>query len=335
MAGPNRGTFMAGTAAAFASIGILRAPAKAAEFEYKLGTNVPLNDARNVNAIIMARNVLKQTGGRLNIKIYPNGQLGGDTAMLSQIRSGALEFFTVSPGILAGVVPVAGIEGIPFAFKSVANAFEAFDGALGTYVRGEIEAKGIVVMPKMLDNGFRQVTNSLRPIKTVDDLAGLKIRTPPGKLWVDLFKTFGAIPVALNFAELYTALQTHVVDAQENPYSIIEIGRLYDVQKYLSVTNHMWGGYWIVANLDAWKALGPEIQAIVTKNMNLYSLNQRRDNALFNAAMEDKLQRRGMKFNHADVNSLKARLRDSYGRWKADYGTTAWELLERYTGKLG
>lgn len=331
----NRTSFLTGAGATFASINVVRAPAKAAQFSYKMGMSAPVNDPRYVDAVIAWNAVRKETGGKLDVKVYPNSQLGGDSAMVTQVRSGALEFMTISPGILANVVPVAGIEGIPFAFKNLSNAFEAFDGALGEYVRSEIEAKGMAVMPRVLDNGFRQITSNPRPIRTVNDLAGLKIRTPVGKLWIDLYKALDAVPVGINFGELYTALQTHVVDAEENSYGLIYSGRLYEVQKYLSVADYMWGGYWIIAAKDPWTALGPDVQKVVIKHMNQYAINQRRDNALYNDSTADKLRRLGMAFNKVDDATFKPRIRELYTRWKADYGTKAWDLLERYTGKLG
>lgn len=332
-----RGPFLAGTAAAAVAINFVRKPGEAAEFEYKFGTNVPMNDPRNYDAVIASKNILEQTNGKVKITIYPSNQLGGDTAMLTQIRSGALEFFTASGAVISAVVPACDIQGVPFAFKDLATAYRAMDGDLGTYLRAQIVAKGMQPMPMALNNGFRQVTNSVRPIKTVDDLKGLKIRTPPGKLPVDLFKTLGASPIGMNFSELYTALQTHVVDGQENPYIIEEIGRLYEVQKYLSVTNHMWDGFWVIASMDKWNALGPQLQEVVSKNMVLYAKAQRHDNDLLNESLADKLQRQGMTFNTADAETFKAKLaaENFYGRWKDTFGPEAWGLLEKYAGKLG
>ncbi|MBV8074139.1 MAG: TRAP transporter substrate-binding protein [Candidatus Eremiobacteraeota bacterium] len=331
-----RRAFLAGSAATAVAINYVRKPGEAAEFEYKIGTNVPMNDPRNVNIVLMSKRLLNETGWKFKLTLYPNNQLGGDTAMFTQLRSGALEFFTISGGILSSVVPVCDIQGVPFAFKSIPNVYQAMDGDLGAYLRKQILAKGIQPMPHMLDNGFRQVTNSVRPIKTVDDLKGLKIRTPPGKLWVDLFKTLGASVIGMNFSELYTALQTHVVDGQENPYIIEEIGRLYEVQKYLSVTNHMWDGFWVIANQDKWNALGGPLQETITKNMIVYAKDQRRDNDLLNESLSDKLQRQGMVFNKADVATFKAKLAADkfYERWRDTFGAEAWSTLEKYTGKL-
>jgi tripartite ATP-independent transporter DctP family solute receptor len=330
-----RKKFLAGSAAVFASINVIRAPAKAAEFEYKFATNAPISHPLNTNAVPMWENVKKETGGKVDVKIFPNNVLGGDTAMLTQLRSGAIQFFTLSGGILTNVVPVAGIQGVPFAFKSLKEVFTAFDGELGAYVRKEIENNGLYAFPLITDNGFRQITNSVRPINTVKDLEGLKIRTPVGRLWVDLFKTLGAQVATINISEAYSALQTHVVDGQENPYIVIEFQRFFEVNKYLSVTNHMWDGYWFLANLDAWKALGPENQKIVSKYADIYSRGERRDNNNFNLALADKLGRQGMAINTADTATFKAKLGDFYARWQKEFGSTAWSILEKYTGKLG
>jgi TRAP-type transport system periplasmic protein len=321
-------------AATAASINVIRAPAKAAQWSYKFATNNPMGDPRNYDAVIMMNNVKRLTGGRLEIKLFPNSILGGDTDMLTQVRVGALEFMTISPGILSNVVPVAAIEGVPFVWKDVKIALQAYDGALGDYVRSEVEAKGLVVFKTMLDNGFRNITNRAFPIRTVNDLAGLKIRIPPGRLWVDSFKTLGAIGMPMNFAEVYTALQTHILDAQENPFQVIEVWRIYEVQKYLSITNHMWGGFFVIANPDAWKALPLDVREIVSKEMDAYALRQRKDNALLNGSLADKLRRQGMIFNTCDVEGFKVKLKDNYAKWKSEFGATAWELLERYTGKL-
>jgi tripartite ATP-independent transporter DctP family solute receptor len=332
----SRTKFAAGSAAAFAGIAIVKAPAKAAQFEYKYASNVPISHPLNVRMTEMWKAVETETKGRLKVGVFPNNQLGGDPAMLSQLRTGALQFFTLDGGILQSVVPVAAIQGVGFAFKNSADAFAAMDGPLGAYVRKDIESKGLVVFDKMWENGMRQITASPHPVKVAADLASFKIRTPPGKLWVDLFHSLGAAPTPIAFAEVYTALQSHTVDGQENPYAIIDTAKLYEVQKYLSVTNHMWSAYWLLGNPDAWKALPPDVQAVVSRNASKYALLQRRDTMLLNASLADQLARRGMTVNTADTAGFRAKLRETkfYERWRTEFGTGAWDLLEAHSGKL-
>ena len=332
----SRGRFAAGTAAALASIAVIKAPARAAQFAYKYASNVSIDHPLNVRMKECWTAVNRETNGALEVQIFPNNQLGGDTQALQQLRSGALQFFTLDGGILQSVVPVAAIQAVGFAFTDSRQAFGAMDGALGDYVRDAIRAAGLYVHPKMWENGMRQITSSSKPIRSAADLDGFKIRTPPGALWVDLFKSLGAAPAPLNFSEVYTALQTHVFDGQENPYAIIDVGRLYEVQKYLSVTNHMWSAFHFLGNADAWKALPPNVQASVERNVAKYALLQRRDTQLRNESLAEKLVRRGMTLNRADTSGFRTKLSSSgfYTRWKATFGEKAWSLLEKTSGKL-
>lgn len=332
----SRGRFVAGSAAALATIAVLRSPARAAQWTYKYASNVSLDHPLNVRMRECWNAVTKETGGRLDVQIFPNNQLGGDTQALQQLRAGAVQFFTLDGGILQSVVPVAAIQGVGFAFKDSNEAFRAMDGALGDHVRAAIRAAGLYVHPKMWENGMRQITSSNKPIRTVADLSGFKIRTPAGELWVDLFKSLGAAPAPLNFSELYTALQTHVFDGQENPYAIIDVGRLYEVQKYVSVTNHMWSAYHFLGNQEAWNALPHDVQSAVERNLTKYALLQRRDTAQRNDSLAEKLARRGMTIVRAETGGFRAKLASSgfYTKWRDKFGAQAWSLLERSSGKL-
>ncbi len=331
-----RARFTAGTAAAFASIAVIRGTAQAAQWNYKYASNVSLDHPLNVRMRECWDTVRKETKGRLDVQVFPNNQLGGDTQALQQLRSGALQFFTLDGGILQAVVPVAAIQGVGFAFKDSAEAFRALDGPLGDYVRDEIGKQGLYVHPKMWENGMRQITSGTKPIRNAGDLEGFKIRTPAGALWVDLFKSMGAAPGPLNFSEVYTALQTKVFDGQENPYAIIDTARLYEVQKYLSVTNHMWSAYHLLGNPDAWKALPPDVQRIVDRNLTKYALLQRRDTQLRNDSLSEKLARHGLTMNRADTSGFRTKLAGSgfYTRWRDKFGPQAWSLLEKTSGKL-
>jgi tripartite ATP-independent transporter DctP family solute receptor len=332
----SRGRFVAATGAALAMIAVIKSPARAAQWNYKYASNVSVDHPLNVRMRECWNAVNKETKGRLDVQIFPNNQLGGDTQALQQLRSGALQFFTLDGGILQSIVPVAAIQGVGFAFKDSGEAFRAMDGALGDHVRDAIRAAGLYVHPKMWENGMRQITSSNKPIRNVADLPGFKIRTPAGELWVDLFKSLGASPAPLNFSELYTALQTHVFDGQENPYAIIDVGRLYEVQKYLSVTNHMWSAYHFLGNQEAWNALPRDVQSVVDRNLTKYALLQRRDTALRNESLSEKLARRGMAINKADTSGFRTKLSSSgfYTKWAGKFGSQAWALLEKTSGKL-
>ena len=332
-----RGRFAAATAATLASVGFVRTAASAAQFEYKYAHNLPVTTPLHKRMVECWAAVNKESGGRLNVSVFPNNQLGGDTAVLAQLRSGAVQFFTLDGGILQGVVPLAAVQSIGFAFKDDDEAFRAFDGKLGDFVRQSINSNDMYVHPKMLGNGMRQITTSKGPIREANDLDGLKIRTPAGALWVDLFKSLGASPTPINFSEVYTSLQTKVVDGQENPFALIDNAKLYEVQKYLSITNHMWSAFHMLGNNDAWKALPSDVQGIVDRNLTKYVLLQRKDNEQQNVALAADLATKGMSVNRADAASFRSKLSSSgfYGKWKGTFGPQAWSLLESYAGKLG
>jgi tripartite ATP-independent transporter DctP family solute receptor len=280
--------------------------------------------------------VFKRSHGRLDIQIFPNNQLGGDPAMLQQVRTNAIQLYSGYGGIYQSVAPLAGIEGVGFAFRDQKQALAAFDGPLGALVRKQMDEKGpFVTFERAWVNGFRQITTSTKPIKTVGDIEGLKIRTPPSKIWVDMFRTLGASPTPIAASEMYTALQTHVVDAQENPFTILETYRLFEVQKYVSVTNHMWSNFWLVANADAFKGLPPDLQTILRDAMNTYALTNRREMELSNASLAEKMSRvYRMQVNQVETAPFRARLKPFYAREKSDFGTEAWSLLERSVGSL-
>jgi len=327
---------LAGAAATFATIGIIK-PAQAAEFEYKWAVDVPPDHPISTRSVEAFARIKAATKGRVDIKTFPASQLGSDPAMLSQLRTGALEMLAFPGAFLNSVVPVASIENVAYAFPNRDTVFRAMDGDLGKVIRDEISSREIVVFDKIWENGFREITTSTKPIRTVNDLAGLKIRVSPGKIRIDTFQSLGASPTPISLSELYTSLQTHVVDAQENPLVLIEQQKFYEVQKYVSLSNHIWSGYWLLMNPDAWKRLPPDIQALFTRELNAAALKARQDTDRLNSYVADKLRRRGMQFNPVEVAGFKKKLVDAkyYDRWKAEFGPKAWSALERYANKLG
>ncbi len=326
--------------AASAVLGGLGAPmvvrAKAADFSYKYANNLPDSHPMNIRAKEMAAAIKAETNGRFDLQIFPNNQLGSDTDMLSQVRSGGIEFFTLSGLILSTLVPAASINGIGFAFPDYDTVWKAMDGDLGGYVRGQIKKSGLEVMDKIWDNGFRQTTSSTKPINGPDDFKGFKIRVPVSPLWTSMFRAFGAAPASINFSEVYSALQTKVVEGQENPLAIISTAKLYEVQKYCSLTNHMWDGFWFLANRRAWQAVPADLQAIVAKHINAAALKERADVAKLNAGLQKDLAAKGLVFNQPATAPFRDKLKSAgfYAEWKGKYGEQAWALLEKATGKL-
>jgi TRAP-type transport system periplasmic protein len=335
----SRRTLLKASAASAVVSGIgapMVARAQTAEFTYKFANNLPESHPFVARAREMAAAIKTETNGRFDMQVFPNNQLGSDTDMLSQLRSGGVEFFTLSGLILATLVPAASINGIGFAFPDYPTVWNAMDGDLGGFVRGEIKKSGLEVMDKIWDNGFRQTTSSTKPINGPEDFKGFKIRVPVSPLWTSMFKAFDASPASINFAEVYSALQTRIVEGQENPLALISTAKLYEVQKYCSMTNHMWDGFWFLMNRRAWQALPDDIRAVVAKNVNAAAVKERADTEKLNASVKDELAAKGLVFNQPNVAPFRDKLRSAgfYAEWKGKYGDQAWELLEKAVGKL-
>src|SRR5579871_903433 len=210
--------------------------------------------------------IRQQSNGRIDIRFFPNAQLGSDASMLNQVRSGGIDMMTASGIAMQVVSPVAGISGMAFAFADYAHVWQAMDGDLGAAIRAGLDKVGIYAFPKMLDSGYRNITTSNRPINAVEDLKGIKMRVPPSPVWVSLFTALGCSPTSITINELYSSLQTRIVDGQENPLTIIESGKYFEVQKFCSITEHMWDGLWIIANSRRVKDLAPADLALITKS---------------------------------------------------------------------
>ena len=320
--------------------GALGAPfaarAQQAEFTYKYANNLPDTHPMNVRAREMAASIKAETNGRFDLQIFPSSQLGSDTDTLSQVRSGGVEFFTLSGLILSTLVPAASINGMGFAFPDYDAVWKAMDGELGAYVRGQIVKANLAVMEKIWDNGFRQTTTSTKPINSPEDFRGLKIRVPPSPLWTSMFKAFEAAPTSINFNEVYSSLQTKVVEGQENPLAIIATAKLYEVQKFCSLTNHMWDGFWFLANRRAWERLPEDVRTIVARHANAAGVKEREDVAKLNAGLQQELAGKGLTFNKPDPAPFRDKLRAAgfYVEWKGKYGEEAWAILEKAVGRL-
>jgi tripartite ATP-independent transporter DctP family solute receptor len=210
------------------------------------------------------------------------------------------------------------------------------DGELGAHIRGEITKANLVVMDKIWDNGFRETTSSTKPINGPDDFKGFKIRVPVSPLWTSMFKAFDAAPASINFSEVYSALQTKIVEGQENPLAIISTAKLYEVQKFCSLTNHMWDGFWFLANRRAWERLPEDLRTIVAKNIDAAGVKERVDVEKLNGGLRQELAGKGLTFNQPDIAPFREKLRSAgfYAEWKGKYGDQAWALLEKAVGKL-
>ncbi|HEY1393416.1 MAG TPA: TRAP transporter substrate-binding protein [Methylibium sp.] len=323
-------------AAALPLFTILPRRARAAEFTYKLATGQDPSHPVNKRAQEAIDRIRAATNGRLEIRLFPANQLGSDTDLLSQVRNGGVEFFNQASSVLSTLVPVAGIVNTGFAFNDSEQVWKAMDGGLGKYVRGQIEKVGLLTMSKPWENGFRQMTTSTKAIHSPDDLRGLKLRVPSAPMLSTLFTALGASPTPINFNEVYSALQTKLVEGQENPLAIIATARLYEVQKFCSLTNHVWDAYWILGNRKAVERLPKNIQEIVFREFEKSANDERADIAALSKSLRADLQAKGLQFIDVDKKAFKAALGKTsfYKDWRAKFGDEAWKLLEDSAGTL-
>ncbi|AWB23239.1 ABC transporter substrate-binding protein [Methylobacterium currus] len=335
MSRPTRRTLLASGAACLAAPYVARAAEP--DFRLKFGNIVSGDHPLNVAMGRVRDRVARETDGKVIIELFPKNQLGSDADMLSQLRSGALELFAQTGVLMSTLVPVASISGVGFAFPTYDKVWEALDGPLGRHVRGAFEKANLVCMEKSYNHGFRQTTSSTKPIRTPNDFNGFKIRVPPSPLWTSMFKSFGAAPVSIPWAETYSAMQTRIADGLEQPLIGLLVDKMYEVQKYCSLTNHMWDGFWVLANRKAWERIPPNLRDILERNINEEALVQRREVEHMNATLQSKLQTLGLQFFEVENAAFRERLVSSgfYQEWRKRYGDEAWGLLEATTGKLG
>ena len=309
----------------------------AADYSWKFGHGFSPTHPVHTFALEAAARIKQDTGGKVDIGVFPNSQLGGDSDLLSQVRSGAIDFFSTGGLIFATLVPIAAINGAGFAFKDSSAVWPAMDGELGALIRKGFDKADLYAFEKIWNNGFRQITTSKKPIRDPSDLEGFKIRVPVSQVYVSLFKALGAAPTSINLSDVYTALQTGVVDGQENPLVVAETSKFYEVQKFCSRTNHVWDGSWIVTSNRTWRGVPDDIKAKVAAGFNDSALRQRDAVTRLNDELVASLQKKGITFNDADAAPFRAMLKKAgyYAEWKTKYGEEAWSLLEKAVGQLG
>jgi tripartite ATP-independent transporter DctP family solute receptor len=290
----------------------------------------------NVNLRAAFEKIKVDSNGKIEINLFSDGQLGGDSDMLAQVRTGALEFYTTAGITIATLVPAAGIINMPFAFKDYATVWKAMDGDLGKHVQSAVTKVNLHVFANFWDNGYRQITSGTRPVKTPDDLQGFKIRVPSSPINSSLFKSLGASPAVLNVTDAYTALQARIVDGQENPLVTIDTFKFYEVQKYCALSNHVWDAFIPVANSRIWNGLPSDVKAIISRNIDAFALTQRDDVGKADASLQKQLESKGLVFNNIETPQFRDALRrvKFFEEWQKKYGKEAWDLLEKYAGTL-
>ncbi|MDB5860799.1 MAG: yiaO5 [Ramlibacter sp.] len=264
-----------------------------------------------------------KSGGKMKVNVFPGGALGSDQANVSSLQGGTLEMASMNSGIFASLVKDFAIYDFPFLFGNAKEADAVVDGPFGVAMHRKLEEKGLVGLG-YYELGFREITNSKRPITKVEDIAGLKLRVIPNPINVDWVTALGANPTPLPFPEVYAALEQHAIDGQENPVATIKGAKLYEVQKYMTLTNHQYNPQSVVVSKKFWDTLAPADQKILqdaARESIQYQRTQSR--AQLQSGLED-LRKGGMEISELPPAEL-AKLRDKMKPVIAKHSVTAGE----------
>jgi tripartite ATP-independent transporter DctP family solute receptor len=286
--------FLPATLAA-AALACAALPAHAQE-KVRIAGNFALDHSSSVAIEQFKRDVEKATNGRLIVETFPNMQLGGAQENVSQVRAGTILMTWVGMAFLSRTVPELEAVSLPFLFPTREVAYKVMDGPVVDLIEQKMADKGFMPLGFM-ELGPRQVTNSVRPIKTAADLKGLKIRLQPNETHLATFRALGANPQAMDIREVYSAMEQRVIDGHENPYSLILTSRFFEVQKYLSNTAHFFDFIAVVANKKRFEALAPEFQKAIREAMAKAVATQRAQAANDDVAALAELQKKGMQFD--------------------------------------
>ncbi|MEQ1886952.1 MAG: TRAP transporter substrate-binding protein [Bryobacteraceae bacterium] len=323
--------------AALGGLVLICRQARAADFTIKQYHNQPVEAPLHKRLTQMWAAVEKETRGRVTAVITPlnNNMKDGDPDPLPMMLRGEIDFFTVAGNNLAGQVPAYEAQATPYVFRDSAHALRVCDGELGDYLREELKAKGLYALPKAcFDNGIHQITTTNKPVRTAADLQGMKMRVPGSQLYHDFFRAYGVTTMTTNINMLYDALKSGKAEAQDDPYDVAELFKLYEVQKYMNVTEHSWSGFNLLANLKRWQSMPADVQTIIERNAAKYVRLQRADAARSQRRLRKELVKKGMVFVESDIASFRANLSPYYARWKSAIGSKATAIIEAQAGKM-
>lgn len=249
-----------------------------------------------------------KSGGRMKVQEFPANQLGTEQQQQSALQGGVQQMYSPATTSLAGIVKEFGLLDFPFAVSNFEQADALLDGPLGKALVDQLPKRGLVALGYW-DLGFRNVTNSRLPIQRPEDLHGLKIRVIPNPVFLDTFKAFGANPVPMPFAELYGALESKAVDGQENPFAVILSNKFYEVQKYVSATNHVYAANIVLVSKKFWDQLTPDEQRWMHEAADESRAYQRQTSRAAARKAVEELQARGAQFNEVSPQE-QARMRE-------------------------
>ncbi|WP_322994210.1 TRAP transporter substrate-binding protein [Castellaniella sp.] len=293
---------------------------------FQISHSAAAGNPKDAASLKFAELVAERTNGRIKVDVGTSSQFGDDAESVTNIRLGTIAFSANAQGATSSVVPEINLLGLPFLFQDLKQAETVMDGPVGDKIAAAAEKQGILIL-SWWNNGIRQTSNSKKPITAPADLAGMKIRTPPDAMTIDIFEALGASPTPMPFSELYIALQQGVVDGQENPLINIESSKLYEVQPYISMTNHKYESTPFLASKAIFNTLSPEDQKIIRDaareagELNRQMVRDQSDK------LRADMEARGTKINDVDPAPFIAATQPVYKKWQARYPELVDEIV--------
>lgn len=288
----------------------------------KFAANAPEGHPAVAGMKRFAESVAAKSGGKIKVNLFLNGVLGSDQANVSAIQGGTLEMAVMNSGILASVAKELAIFDFPFLFANEKESDAIVDGPVGKKMHALLEEKGLVGL-SYWELGYRQMTNSKRPLNKVEDIDGLKLRVIPNPINVDWVKALGANPTPMPFPEVYGGLEQKAIDGQENPIAVIAANKFWEVQKYVALTNHQYNPQSVIFSKKIWDTLSPAERKIIDDSSDEATKYQREQSRAAVAANIELLKKNGMtvtQFPPAEVAKLREKMKPVIAKYTASVG---------------
>ena len=279
--------------------------------------------------------VNQKSGGKMTVKLFPGSQLGGDVEAMSGVQGGTIDFTSMNSGILQNQVKEFALVDFPFLFDSPKEADAVMDGPVGKALADKLPAKGLISLAYW-ELGFRNLTDSKRPVTKADDIVGLKLRVIQSPIYVDTWKALGANPVPMAFAEVYSGLEQKTIDGQENPVTVILANKLNEVQKYLALTRHVYNPQSVLMSKKTWDRMSKEEQDIIVaaaKESTVYQRQVSRD-ASEKALVELRKTMEVTEIPPAEMSKIRAKVKPVVDKYTVDVGADLVKQLEAEIAKV-
>lgn len=305
-------------------------PAEAGQFKIRLAHTQAPDHPVHICIVEAAAKIKQRTNGDVDISIYPSSQLGGDRDVAEGMQMGTIGMSIFGTGALQSLDKRLIVEELPFAWPTKQKAYAAVDGDLGKMVNDILLGYQIVGL-SYWESGHRHITNSVRPIKSIKDIEGLKFRVPEAEMRIDTFKAVGALPIPMPLSEVFTALQTKVMDGQENPLATLYTLKFYEVQKYLTLSYHIWGSFLVAIAEDVWNGLPENYRGIVMEEIDGIKPKQRQMITDMEKDALEKIRAAGLEINSLDMEEFRKAEQGVWEKYSQQFGKELVDAVRKYS----